>query len=383
MSTTYVSGPYTSGRLLRDVRAVEDAVTQQFVERGPTTDAVEQRSMADRLFDVSQGRNTVMFDDVGNPSVMVRFPAYTLDHIGMGDYRTLHPAFVVQGQALPEFWIGKYQASRGGDGRAVSLRGRDPWVSINLPNSMTACEDKGDGWHMMTNAEFAAVALWCRRNGYFPRGNNQYGRDYRRDDERGDATYIADNRVGRVAGGTGPAAWSHDGSPFGIWDLNGNVYEWVGGMQLADGEIQIIADNDAAAGVDQTESSPLWRAVLQDGSLVEPGEAGTLKYNTDPSIHLSLTSDLEGSTMNRAFDSVDAPGLSVPDVLVLHGLMPPGSIGTSGGNRIYMRTKGVRAPRRGGDWTNTSVAGVFMLYLISTRSHTGTISGFRPAWIEL
>ena len=40
--------------------------------------------------------------------------------------------------------------------------------------------------------------------------------------------------------------WSHDGTPFGIWDLNGNVWEWVGELRIVDGEIQVIPDNDAA-----------------------------------------------------------------------------------------------------------------------------------------
>ena len=66
----------------------------------------------------------------------------------------------------------------------------------------------------------------------------------------------------------------------GIYDLNGNVYEWVGGYRTVDGEIQIIPNNDAADQTkSQAEDSMEWKAILQNGTLVEPGTKGTLKYD--------------------------------------------------------------------------------------------------------
>ena len=41
----------------------------------------------------------------------------------------------------------------------------------------------------------------------------------------------------------------------GIADLVGNVWEWTGGLRINDGEIQIIANNDVAAGADMSAAS--------------------------------------------------------------------------------------------------------------------------------
>lgn len=32
-------------------------------------------------------------------------------------------------------------------------------------------------FHEITNAEWAAIALWCHKNGTEPKGNNDYGKD--------------------------------------------------------------------------------------------------------------------------------------------------------------------------------------------------------------
>ena len=56
----FISGKYTSGELLDNVRAVEDWITNHFLERGPTTDEAVQKEMSQRLLDVSFGRNDVI-----------------------------------------------------------------------------------------------------------------------------------------------------------------------------------------------------------------------------------------------------------------------------------------------------------------------------------
>jgi sulfatase modifying factor 1 len=389
----YVSGPYTSRQLLDNIRAVEDWITNQFA-KGVISDTTLQTDMSKRMLDASMGRNDCMFDDQGNPSIMVRVPARPLSQLQSGWADDLHPAFIVNDAAISELWIGKYQSFTTGSGateRAISLRRKDPRVNVTFGQALTACSQKGTGWHLMTNAEWAYIALWCRSNGYQPRGNNSYGKDYSRTAERGEVSYIySGNTAGRVATGTGPVAWSHDGSPYGIWDLNGNVNEWVGGMRINDGEIQIIDANNAADPTkDQSAGSVEWKAILQDGSLVAPGTANTLKYdatNADGSGSVLLNTVVENQSdettyANNPFQTTAAAGgVSVPQLLQQLALYPIDA--DHGGDRHYVRNVGERLPFRGGTWADSSYTGVFALYLFHHRSYFSHGLGFRPSYVR-
>lgn len=387
----FISGKYTSGELLDNVRAVEDWITNHFVEHGPVSDEVLKSDMSKRLLDVSFGRNDVIFDDQGNPSIMVRIPETRLNVLDSSWGNALHPAFIVNGQAVSELWVAKYPAFTVGSGdseRAVVLRRRDPRAYITFDQALTACKQKGAGWHLTTNAEWAFLLNWCRMNGFWPRGNNNYGRDYSRTSEHGETSYLSGTSSGRVATGTGPVGWSHDGSPFGIFDLNGNVWEWVGGLRLMGGEIQILVNNNAADNTkDQTASSTEWKAIIADGSVVDPGTPGTLKYDATGvdgaggiQLNTTITSQSDGSTSaSTDYRSLTAvSGLTAPGLLSQLGLYPQDS--NFGNGRVYMRNVGERLPRRGGYWSNTSTAGVPSLNLRHPRSNSDHHIGFRPAY---
>jgi hypothetical protein len=355
---------------------------------------------------LSGGLNTVIYDDLNLPSVLVRIDKKQISDIISGGSAGTHQAFIVEGVEVPAFYYSKYQ-NIVYKGRAYSLplqdpaanyidaanQGAAPSTGVNFDNSKIWSEAKGAGWHLATNAEWAAIALWCRKNSLMPRGNNNYGADHSAAWEKGTKTYSEDGvKTCRVATGSGPASWSHDGTPAGIWDLNGNVYEWVGAYRTVDGEIQIIPDNNAAKQILQNPESTRWKAILPDGSLVAPGTPGTLKWDfvnanpTDYSSFLLNTAIENPSSTSGAYGSnsfaalTTKSGVTAPEVLKSLAIFPADA-GDHGGDSIYMSNKGERLAFRGGIWDYTSGAGVFYLNGSYPRSCVGTIVGFRAAYI--
>lgn len=335
---------------------------------------------------LSGGKNTVLFDDLGMPSVMVPFPKLKMSDLIAGGSENIHPAFSVDGVEKSVIYVSKYQNIVLNE-RGYSLPMRDPRASLNFDQAVTYCRNKGKGWSLTPYSLWSAIALWCRKNGTMPRGNNNYGADHAYGHEKGVPTYYESGKIARCATGSGPNTWNHNWMPDGIADLNGNVWEWCAGMRLMNGEIQIIPyANCMAADASMGASSTLWKAIAADGTLVEPGSAGTLKYNY-VSGHIQLTSgDItpedtwRGDTyQNMTLDSA----LTVPEIAKALLIYPDEPGGDYGGDGHYMNNSGERLPICGGYWHDTSNAGVFHVYLDYPRSSSGTGFGFRSAYCEL
>lgn len=335
---------------------------------------------------LSGGKNTVLFDDLGMPSVMVPFPKLKMSDLIAGGSENIHPAFSVDGVEKSVIYVSKYQNIVLNE-RGYSLPMRDPRASLNFDQAVSYCRNKGKGWSLTPYSLWSAIALWCRKNGTMPRGNNNYGADHAYGHEKGVPTYYESGKIARCATGSGPNTWNHNWMPDGIADLNGNVWEWCAGMRLMNGEIQIIPyANCMAADASMGASSTLWKAIAADGTLVEPGTAGTLKYNY-VSGHIQLTSgDItpedtwRGDTyQNMTLDSA----LTVPEIAKALLIYPDEPGGDYGGDGHYMNNSGERLPLCGGCWSDTSHAGVFGVYLYFPRSDSGTNIGFRSAYCEL
>ena len=396
----FVAGRYTSGQVMDSIIEVESWITREYLKdpSNGITDTEMQKDMENRMLDYSFGKNECVFDDNNAPSIYV---VYNPDEKAWLTYLNnsqthfttnngMHPAFIVNGDFV-QILIGKYLAGRvGGSNKAVSLRGLDPAHSINFDNALSACASKGVGHHIMTNAEWAYLTLLALREGFQPRGNDNYGRSYQDGSERGTPTIVSGSNFGRTLTGSGPLGWHLDGSILSPADMRGNVLEWLGGYRTVDGELQVLENNNAAdSSKDQSSGSALWKAILEDGSLVAPGTADTYKwdYKTTPPAEGSAAYELVTSLTYQqpnatpyggvGFGSLTPrAGVDVHDILRILLLMP--TLANPALGSTYMRNVGERLSCAGGDWDRTSGAGLG--YRTGTeRSSTSTYIGFRPA----
>lgn len=331
------------------------------------------------------GNNAVKFDDLGMPSIMVGIPKMKYSDLITGGTQETLPWWIVDGVEKEVIWASKYINVVVND-RAYSLPMKDPKAYIDFDTALAVCRRKGEGWHLNQNGVFAAINLWCQRNGFMPRGNTNWGKSYEKAYEHGITTYVdGSHDGGRTATGSGPVTWNHDGTAAGIADLCGNCWEWVSGMRIVNGEIQIIPygnsmKSDCNMGADSTE----WKAIKPDGSLVEPGTAGTLHYDYVSSKLVINTSTNQTDSWNIPFGSLAAAsGVNIPQIAIAAGLIKD-SADTYGasGHQQYVNTDGERLPFRGSSFYNTSYGGSAALGLYYPRSGVHNSVSFRSAFVE-
>lgn len=363
-----------SGLLYHEYRVFGQNLTRTSTGMLPDDPLTLQQSPSARedlkgmIEQLSNGQNTVLFDEAGVPSVMVRVPLERVCDLVAGSVSDApHPAFRLGGRSLPEIWVGKYLASEW-HGSLASLPFGKPLRFPRYDEALRACYAKGPGWCAMPFQVRAALALKSFQAGTLPRGNNDMGYDYFHRVETGEPT-----GDGTVLTGSGPLSWSHNGRPDGVWDMNGNLNEWDAGLRLMDGEIQVQDMASLLRG-----ACAEWHALDSRGQARAPGMPGTLHYEAVPDGIRLTTHPVEPGIGNCAFQDIrPEEGLEADDELRAWGLYPPRNTGDAVLGWRWVATEGEVVPLSGGAYRALDHAGIFFSGITKPGNRDYSLSGIR------
>ena len=348
---------------------------------------------------ISGGKNVVILDEVGYPSIMVKIPAFKIA-------TSVHPMFKVKGKNYSCVYFSKYENIIF-HGRAYSLPNVEPTTNLDIDAARQVCSVKGRGWHLASNIEYGGIALICYDQGFYPHGNtnldiseNFYPNEHGRvviEKRAPDGKIL----IRKTATGSGPVTWSHDGTEHGIYDLNGNVWEMAEGIRLINGEIQILRDNDGIL----PECRNDWKAVDKRGRLVKVGGKNTWKFDStkgDDSNKFQLIEGAisllslqrkismyppEDTNKNYGYVMCEFKNLrsdknfEVPAILRLHSVFPFEDKKNLPDDAFWVRNYGTRRVMKGGMWGHS--AGMFGVSFAGAWTDSSPGMGFRSAFIDL
>lgn len=312
--------------------------------------------------------NVVIFDDRGIPSIMCRF-------VRPKDTEEIPAVFKIGDKVADAIYISKYPNTVI-DGRAYSMPMADPTVNITFDEAVQACRCKGLGWHLMTAVEYEYLLNQSREKGTMPHGNTDWGKDYYHNEEQGKVS-----NLGRTYTGTGPVTWNHDHTPYGVSDLNGNVWEWLAGLRIKDGVIEFIPGNKAASPYcDLSKDSTEWQqAETSKGPVRANVECGEITI-TDAVAADDYTPDYDGVRI----DELEVELSEIPQALKDLGIIPDKRAEEENKTYVYFdATEGEYLPFRGSAFHYTSISGPSALGMDYPRSFSYDPVGFRSAFYEV
>lgn len=130
----------------------------------------------------------------------------------------------------------------------ISKPGVPVWDYITFPQAMIACANKGKGWHLLTDYEWASLAFLAKKLGTQPHGGNANTNppsdiDNATETARLDEHLTAENpSYHRALPGTGPNQWAHNHVASGVFDLQGLAWQWICMMMTTAGYPLISAN---------------------------------------------------------------------------------------------------------------------------------------------
>jgi hypothetical protein len=287
----------------------------------------------------TEGAVTVLYDETGIPSFMLRVPCFKVETIDSSLGRGVHPAFVMNGKEVEEIFIGQVNATII-EGRAYSIPGEQATRNVNFDEARESCTKKGKGWHLLNNWEYAALVMYLvkSRNRYFEK------------------------------------AW---------WD-------WIDGLKIVDGELFTPGDNNfelpeqdwPSLGVffDALKGRPILSKEITHYS--EPDPKGADDDRDYDYTRLGCLSQLEYSvspeTKEHDFSNTELEKLAQ---MLIHPSATPVLAETD--DAIWVRNYGERVPFRGGGWHYGASAGLAALHLNYRRAFSHYGVGCRPAFIGI
>lgn len=311
-----------------------------------------------------EGNVVAIYDNAGIPSFMYKFTRVSNKELFGGSDRP-HPAFVIGGEVYDEIYISVYPNCEI-NGKPYSLPYQKPWTNLTNDEAAEACFSKGEGWHLMTAAEWGLIANISLKNGTLPHGNTNNGQYHADASEKG-VKY--DGGDGRTLTGSGPATWTHNHTPEGVHDLCGNVWEMLRGLRIKDGVLYAAKDNDAALNIDLTQEGDDWHRIKDDsGNIVKVSVDGSIKITTYPAIEQDYTGDCWEDV------DIDCESEQLKELALF-----------AGEPKAYLyidSTNGEYFPVRGGRWAFGAYAGLFCTTLNNPRSNSSWSIGFRSAYFK-
>lgn len=343
----------------------------------------------------SGGAQTVLYTAKGQPTFMNIIPKFNTSDVLTGA-TGVHPAFIVNGVEKSEIYIGTYEGVIR-NGELLSLPNVTP-TNATYTDYFAAAIANGAGHHMMTNAEWAAVALRSYKDGTLPEGNRWYGASTIQPTSDTGRRVDGLNPLGaittgdpRILSGSGAVSFRHNKKYNGISDLVGNGKDMLQGARLVSGELQIIANNDSATVVNAASESGLWKAIdARTGDLITPNGSGTTPYAVRFTANQSSAADYtiifaDGGNMALAKQASTTNPVSTTAINLLRklALYPPADgISTSIGWSYISSSSNPTIISRGGSYQEQFGSGLFAMRLSDDRATSALGLASRPAYYK-